>query len=196
MRNIVLFLAGAAILSACAQTPPPPPPPPPAPAVDVNSTLYGPTFLAHAGSGGMFEIQAGQLALQRSTNPAVRSLAQMLVTDHTALANRLAAAAQAGGVTPPPPGMLAEAQQMWTQLQSAPPQSFDTTFRDLVIQEHQHGIPMFQNYAANGDNAALRAAAGQALPVLQKHLAAAQALMVAAPAPPPPPPARRPGERG
>jgi putative membrane protein len=139
----------------------------------------------------MFEIQAGQLALQRSTNPAVRSLAQMLVTDHTALANQLAAAAQAGGVTAPPPAMLPEAQQMWTQLQSASPQMFDTTFRDLVIQEHQHGIPMFQNYASNGDNAALRSAASQALPTLQKHLAAAQALAIA-----PPPPPRRSGERG
>jgi hypothetical protein len=57
-----------------------------------------------------------------------------------------------------------------------------------------------QNYNANGDVPALRAAAGQAIPVIQMHLQQAQMLNVAPPAPPPPPPPApmpgRAGERG
>jgi putative membrane protein len=58
---------------------------------------------------------------------------------------------------------------------------------------HQKAIALFQNYAASGDNPTLRAAAAQALPKLQQHLAMAQALQVTAAVAPA---QSRPGERG
>jgi putative membrane protein len=65
---------------------------------------------------------------------------------------------------------------------------------------HQQAIAMMQNYATGGDVPALRTVAAGAIPVMQRHLAAAQALQAAPPPPPPPPmaapPPGRSGERG
>jgi putative membrane protein len=191
-----LPIAAAALLAGCASNPPPPPPPP----VDTTSPLYAPNYLSTAASGDQFEIQSSQLAMQRSTNAAVRSLAQMLITDHGRMSQQMIAAAQAAGLTPPPPTLLPEHAQMLQQLQAAPAGSFDMSYRTLQVAAHQQALQLHQNYAASGDNAALRTVAAGAVPVIQQHLNMAQSLQVAAPLPPTPPPAyeppARPGERG
>lgn len=201
MKRIALLLAAAAVASSCAQTSPPAPPPP----ADTTSLLYGPNFLQTAGSANLWEIESSQLALQISANTAVRGFAQMIIADHTQLGGQVAAAAQAAGLPPPPQVLLPADQAKLDQLRNAGPNLFDTNYRDMQVAAHQQAIALFQNYATGGDNPVLRNAAAQALPTLQKHLAAAQALMVVPtpgppppppPAPPPPPPPVRRGERG
>jgi putative membrane protein len=72
--------------------------------------------------------------------------------------------------------------------------SFDMAYQQAQVSAHQNALTLFQNYAASGDNAAIKTAASGAIPTIQMHLQEAQALNVAAP--PPPPPTRQPGERG
>jgi len=196
MRKLAIVLGGAIVLAACSTTPAPPPAPPPAP--DLNNLLLAPGFLAHAGSANQFEIQSAQLALQASTNPAVQNFANMLIADHTAMGQQVAAAATSAGLTPPPPTLLPSEQAMYDQLRAAGTgPSFDMAFQQAQISAHQQGISLMQNYSANGDVPALRTVAAQAIPVMQKHLDMAQSLATAPPPPPlPPPPAKRAGERG
>jgi putative membrane protein len=73
--------------------------------------------------------------------------------------------------------------------------SFDMAFQQVQVSAHQQALQLHQNYAAQGDNPALRAVAGQIVPIFHMHLQQAQALTVAPP-PPPPPPVKRSGERG
>src|SRR6187397_2190035 len=40
-------------------------------------------FVTNAGMGGLFEVQAGNLAAQKAANADVKSFAQRLVTDHS-----------------------------------------------------------------------------------------------------------------
>jgi putative membrane protein len=158
--------------------------------------LAAPTYMQMAASSDQFEIQSGQLASQMSQNQAVRSFGNLLVAHHTHTTQQLAAAAQAAGLAPPPPAMLPNHQAMLDQLRAAGP-NFDTAFRDVQVQAHQEALTLHQNYASGGDNPALRNVAGAAVPIIQQHLTAAQALNVAPPAPPPLPPATvQPGERG
>jgi putative membrane protein len=134
-----------------------------------------------------------------SQNPAVRNFANLLIADHTRLGQAVAAAAMAGGVTPPPPALLPPQQTALDQLRAASPgPGFDMAFRDAQIAAHQQALTLMQNYATSGDIPQLRAAAAQAIPTIQMHLAQAQALAVAPPPPPPPamPPAGERGERG
>ena len=56
--------------------------------------------------------------------------------------------------------------------------SFDQAFQQDQIQAHQQGIALMQNYSTGGDVPALRDVAGQAIPVMQRHLAMAQSLVV------------------
>lgn len=200
MQKVIVVFAGAAAAAGCARNEAPLPPPPPAPvvpqvpAVGVNSTMYGPNFVAKAMSGGVWEIQSGQLALRVSSDPAVRSFAQMLITDHMMLNNQMAAAARSAGLPPPPPVMLPTRQYKLKQLRDTPPAGFDWTFREMQIAAHEQTIYLFRNYASFGDTPALRNAAAQAIPVLEKHRAALQAMRVTRPPVEPSPP--RAGERG
>ena len=194
MKRLLLSVAAAAMVTACASNPPAAPP------VDTTSPMYAPNYLATAGSSDQFEIQSGQLAQSMSQNPGVRQIGQMLVADHTASTQQLMAAAQSAGITAPPPAMLPEHQALLQQIQSAPPGQFDMVFRDVQIQAHQQALALHQAYASGGDTPALRTAAAGIVPVVQNHLTALQGLTIAPPAPPAPPPTYQqpaaPGERG
>jgi putative membrane protein len=124
-----------------------------------------------------------------SQNPAVRNFGNLLVADHTRTTQLLMSTAQSAGITPPPPSLLPDQQAMLSQLQAAGSgPGFDMAFKNAQIAAHQQGLQLHQNYAASGDVPALRAVAGQAVPIIQMHLNQAQMLNVSPPAPPPPPP--------
>lgn len=197
MSKLAILFGGAALLAACQTTPPPPPPPPPPP-VDLNNPLMAPGFLAQAGSANQWEIAASQMALQASTNAAVRNYANMLIADHTRLGQAFGAAAASAGLAPPPPTLLPPQQAMLDQLRAAGSgPTFDLAFQQAQISAHQQAIQLMQNYAAGGDVPALRSIASQALPTMQIHLQQAQMLNVAPPSTPPPMPStRHSGERG
>jgi putative membrane protein len=197
MRKLGILLGGALALAACSTTPREPVAPP-----DLNNVLMAPGFLAHAGSANQYEIDAAQLALQASTNPAVRNLANMIIADHTALGQQVAAAATSAGLAPPAPALLPPEQAMLDQLRAAGTgMNFDMLYQQQQISAHQQAIQLMQNYAASGDVPALQTVASGAIPVMQRHLQMAQALVLAPPSPPPPPPMTAPspggaGERG
>ena len=197
MRTLAIIMAGAALLAGCSNNRSEAPMPAVA-VVDPNNPLMAPGYLAMAASGDLFEIQSGQLAHPRAQSPAVHSFATMLTTDHTRSTQILTAAAQAAGVAVPPPAMLPQHQALLSQLNGAGNgPAFDMAFRDIQIRAHQQALMLHQNYAANGDVAALRQAAAQIVPVVQGHLQQLQAMTLT---PPPPPPTMQPvttpGERG
>lgn len=198
MRNLAIMLGGAVVLAACSTNPPPPPPPPPPPVVvDLSNPLMAPGFLAQAASANQFEIESSQLALQMSQNVAVRNFANLMIADHSRLGAQVAATAQSAGLTMPPPGLLPAQQAMLDQLRGAGPgPSFDMAYQQAQIGAHSQAIQLMQNYAASGDVPALRSAASGAIPMMQMHLAQAQALQTAPPPPPPMPTERGVGERG
>jgi putative membrane protein len=197
MRKLAILLGGAVALAACNTTPSAPPPP-----VDLNNPLFAPAFLDQAASANQLEIASSQLALQLSQNGGVRNLANVLITDHNMMGQQVAAAAASTKLVMPPPALLPADQASLDRLRAAGSgPAFDLAFQQAQISAHQAGIQLMQNYAASGDVPALRAVASQAIPVMQRHLAMAQALQITAAAPPAPPPfapptTRRAGERG
>jgi len=195
MRTLGILLGGALALAACAPRTPPP-------VVDLNNPLMAPGFLSQAGSANQFEITSSQLALQASQNAAVRNFANVLIADHTQLGQQVTAAALSARLQPPPTTLLPAQQAALDQLRAAGAgPSFDMAYQQAQIVAHQQAIQLMQNYATSGDVPVLRTAAAGAIPMMQRHLAMAQALSVAPPPPPPPPPppappVRRSGERG
>ena len=195
MRRFALLLGAAVVLTSCAHNPQPLG----TSRLDMSSPLYGPNFLHIATSANLWEVQSSRLALQVSGNSAVRSFAEMIISDHKLLAGQMAAAGKTAGALPPPPEALMPMDQARIdQLRATPAASFDAVYRDLQIAAHQQAITLFQTYAAQGDNPILRSMASGAMPMLQKHLAAAQALPVSAitPLTYPAPPTTTRGERG
>ncbi len=197
MRKLAILVGGAIALAGCATGPRYTP-------ADMNNPLLAPGFVAQASSANQFEIQSAQMALSASQNPGVRNFANMLIADHSAMGQQMAAAAAAAHLPPPAPALLPAQQSMLDQLRAAGTgYAFDQTFQQDQITAHQQGIALMQNYSASGDVPTLRALAAGAIPVMQKHLATAQSLQLVPPAPPPPPPPpppapspNRAGERG
>jgi putative membrane protein len=168
------------------------PMPPLPPAAESENPLIAAVYLARAFSADQFEIEAGQLAQQKSQSPQVRNFANLLIADHTRSARLLTNAAEFAGITPPPPGLRPEQQAMLARLQAAAPgMSFDIAFKNAQIAAHRTTLLLHQLYAVSGDTPALRNVAAQAVPMVRMHLSQAQLLTVSPPPPQPsiPPPA-------
>ncbi|HEX8666772.1 MAG TPA: DUF4142 domain-containing protein [Allosphingosinicella sp.] len=161
------------------------------------SGMPAPEYVQTAASGDQFEIQSGQMALQRSCDPAVRSFAQMIVDDHRRMSGQMMQAAQSAGLPPPPMQMAPHHQDMLQRLQASGP-GFEAAFRDAQIMAHQEALELHRGFAEEGDEPALQGVASQAVPAIQMHLSQAQNLPATArcAAPAPEPVERRRGERG
>ena len=147
----------------------------PAAAAAPAAAMSAQEFVNNAASGGLFEVQSSQLALERSQNQAVQEFAQMMITDHTAVNEELAALAQAKGLTVPGEIMGPPAQHM-AAVQAAEGDNFDSTYMQHQLQAHQETIMMFQAEAQNGSDPDLRAFAEKTLPALNAHLQHAQSI--------------------
>ena len=128
-----------------------------------------------AAQGGIAEIQVGTLAQQNASSPQVKQFGQMLVTDHTKANQQLQQIAQEEGITLPVAPGTEDAQQS-QKLQSLTGKDFDDQFVQNEVDDHKQAIAEFQKEAQSGSDPALKAFAQQTIPVLQKHLQAAESL--------------------
>ncbi len=175
--NPVFRWGGAALVLAVAACSSPSPPPPPAPAPPPISQTDT-TFFNQAALGGMAEVQFGQLASTKAARPAVKSFAQQMVTDHTALNQQLMQLAQTKNVTLPTDLDPAH-QAILARLQRERGVIFDRDYVRSQISDHQATIALFQRETTDGSDPDVKNFANQALPQLQSHLSAAQALLPA-----------------
>jgi putative membrane protein len=131
-------------------------------------------FIRDAIQGNLAEIQLGQLAQDKAQSADVKSYGQMLVTADSA-SNKLAekVAEQIGITVPTEPTVSQKA--MYDQMSRLSGTAFDRAFVREMIAEHKMNIPRFQNEAKK-TNDPVADFANQTLPILKKHLDAAQKL--------------------
>ena len=139
-------------------------------------------FVAKAAEAGQFEVEIAKLAVEKSSDPAVKTFAQMLVDDHGAANDKLRQIASGHQLALP--AALPEAKkQALEQLSRLSGAAFDRQFVKLVgIQDHQHDIAEFEKAGQAAQSPDVRSFAQSSLPTLKKHLASAQKLPGAAPA--------------
>lgn len=126
-------------------------------------------FVNQAASGGLFEVQSSELALQKSQDANVQEFAKQMVADHTANNQELIATAQAEGLTVPTQISSPQAELMQT-IQGAEGDAFDTAYVQAQTTAHETAVTLYETYAQGGDNQALVAYAQKSLPALQQHL--------------------------
>jgi putative membrane protein len=132
-------------------------------------------FVRDAASDGMAEVELGRLAVQKATQPEIKSFGQMLVDDHEkAYAELKALAAQKTIALPgePKPAQKAERARL-EQLAGA---AFDAAFANTMKADHLKAVDLFSKQAASGADPDVKTWAGQKLPTLQAHLAKAEEL--------------------
>jgi putative membrane protein len=132
-------------------------------------------FIEKAAGGGMFEVQAGQLASTRAKSPDVKSYAGMLVDQHTKANDELTQLANAKGVelpAAPPRAMRSEIEQLGKKNGD----DFDKEFVKVAIKDHKQDIKDFEKASKDVKDPEVKAWATKTLPVLKEHLAQAQKL--------------------
>jgi len=132
-------------------------------------------FMMKAASGGLAEVQIGQLAQQRGSSPQVKQFGARMVADHTQANNELQQIAEQANVTLPtkPAGKDASAAQKLSGLNGA---AFDQAYSQDMLRDHEADVAMFRKEATSGQDPALKAFAQKTVPTLQQHLQLAQAL--------------------
>ena len=126
-------------------------------------------FVNDASSGGMFEVQSGQLALNQLEDDQLKKAAQMIVDDHTLANAELKQIAQRKGIVVPTV-LQPQHQDVLTKLRASEGNQFNAEFRRTQVEAHEKAIAMFEQYANNGSDAELKTFAQKCLPKLRMHL--------------------------
>ncbi len=135
-------------------------------------------FLQQASLSNSLEIIEATLAQTKATNPATQQFANWMIVDHGGAGPTLALLAQSLGVTLPT-SFTASQTTEFNSLSSLSGPAFDANYAVGDVSDHQQTLALFEQEAANGQNAAVVAFAKQLIPTLQAHLAASEQLVAA-----------------
>jgi putative membrane protein len=131
-------------------------------------------FLEKAIQGNLTEIQMGRLAEQKGQSEDVKSFGQMLVTDHSQANDQAKQVASQMGITAPAEPS-AKQQEMYKKMSKLSGVGFDRAFAKEMIADHKKDISEYKRESQKQNDPAAQYAK-QSLPVLQKHLNAAEKL--------------------
>ncbi len=142
---------------------------------DVHLSRADRTFLREAARGDFAEIQAGQLAEQQARGESVKTFADRMVKDHSAVNDKLTTLAQSLSVTLPTKPSRTDVKQM-DKLKGLSGAAFDRAYARNMVRDHRMDIRAFEHEAKYGTNSDVKSFAEATLPVLREHLSLAEQL--------------------
>ena len=131
--------------------------------------LSAAAYVAAASSIDFYEIQAAELALQRSQDPANRAFAQRALNAHRGTSAQLSMAGRRLNLLPTAT-LSPEHQSMIDALQTTP--DFDNTYRAQQAILLRQGIALHGNFARSGASPTLRPVASNAEQVMRQNQSA------------------------
>ena len=127
------------------------------------------TFVMQAGQLSMMEVELGRLAVQRGSSAGVKQYGQQMVDEHTRANQELMQLAMQKQVELPTE-MSTQNTALRDRLSGLSGRSFDTAYKQAMIDSHNQAIALFQAQSQQGQDPELKAWATQKLPNLQAHL--------------------------
>jgi putative membrane protein len=128
-------------------------------------------YVRTAGASDLYERTSSQVVLETTTDPKVRSFAQMMIAEHTAsTADVKAAAAKAKVPSPGEPKLTPLQKELVSQLRLEQGPARDAAYIAQQRASHQQALNVQQAYAAEGTAPPLKAAAAKIVPVVQRHI--------------------------
>ena len=132
-------------------------------------------FLRRAASDGLAEVQLGQMATERATNPDVQRFGQRMVTDHTKANQELMTLAQSKNISIPK-DVDKKHRKTAEALGKKRGASFDRDYMRDMVTDHEKAVQLFTAEANEGRDADIKAFASKNLSTLQEHLQMARQL--------------------
>ena len=134
-------------------------------------------FTNKAAASDRFEIETSKLAAASASSAAIKEFALMMVTAHTDSTAKLKStvAGDPSGITIDD-ALNAEQKSTLDDLKSKKGAEFDAAYAAAQVSGHDKTLTALKDYAAAGDNNALRAFAQELIPTVTEHLEKAKAL--------------------
>ena len=126
-------------------------------------------FAAKAATGGMTEIALSKVAAQQATTQKIKDFANMMITDHSAAGDKLAAIAKAKGMALPT-SLDSATQNMVNDMAKKTGTDFDNAYVDKMVNDHQATLDMFKKEETMVKDTALKGFITNTIPVVQHHL--------------------------
>ena len=126
-------------------------------------------FIKEAAIGDAAEIQLGQMAQEKASNPKVKQFGQRMVKDHSQADDQLKGIAQSQHISLPteldPPHKAAAAE-----LSQKAGSQFDQAYMRMMVQDHTKTVNKFKREGTASHDPTVKNFAEQSLPILQSHL--------------------------
>jgi putative membrane protein len=122
--------------------------------------------------GNRLEVQLGNLAERKASNPAVKQFAQQMVKDHTTMENQWTALGVRNGV--PVPALDPAGKQAISQADRLSGPAFDQAYMTSMVADHQQTVSLLQQRGQQAQSAEVRQLAANCLLTVQQHLTMAQ----------------------
>lgn len=125
------------------------------------------------------DVEAGELAVEKATNPEVKAYGQKMIAEHTGVNEQATALVQKLGVTPQDnatsQSLKAAADETKTRLEGLSGAEFDKAYIDNEVAFHQTVLDAIDTtLIPNAQNAELKSLIEQVRPAIDGHLKMAQ----------------------
>lgn len=142
------------------------PPTPPKLASDL--TTEDREFLQNAYRGGVFEIEASRIAVEKNIPDEQREFARKMIEDHGKSNDDIRALADKKSV-PLPTTLESDERQQVEELRDLNGKEFESAFHDMQARAHESAIESFEKAVRDTKDADIKALASSTLPTLREH---------------------------
>ena len=137
-----------------------------------------PDFVRKAAMSDLYEVEAGKIAGEKGQSEAVKQFGQHMVEAHSKTSEELKGIVQAEKLNMELPTKLNKKRQKRIDaLNNAKPEDFDKIYAKQQVKAHERAVELFDDYAEDGDNAALKQFAANTLPTIKQHQEQAEKLL-------------------
>jgi putative membrane protein len=126
-------------------------------------------FAVDAANGGMAEVQLGEVAQNKGTNPQVKEFGKMMVADHTKANDELKAIAASKNIALPTEPSE-DLQKAAADITSKSGREFDKAYLKQMVKDHEKTVKLFEDGQKNVVDTEIKAFIDKTLPVLKTHL--------------------------
>lgn len=126
-------------------------------------------FMVAAASGGMLEVQLGEIAVKNAASAKVKEFAATMVADHTMVNTELMALAATKNISLPATPSDKHLKDI-NDLAKKSGAEFDKDYMTYMVNDHEDDIDAFEKEADKGNDADIKAFAASKVPALKHHL--------------------------
>jgi putative membrane protein len=133
-------------------------------------------FVMKAASGGMMEVELGNMAQQNASSQRVKDFGSMMVRDHSKANDELMSFASRRNLMLNRDSLMNLHKSNIDALKNKTGASFDKAYMKMMVDDHKEDVEEFKKASQMCKDQECLSFASKTLPVLQTHLDSAQAI--------------------